>query len=69
MSSARSAFYQSWCGLCKHMLFNELRLAPEPKLSYGLIVVLWAGRPPLHVDDGAGHVKASGPLRVQGPCM
>lgn len=51
------------------MLFKEVRLAPEPKLSCGLIVVLWAGRPPLHVDDGAGHVKASGPLREQGLCM
>ncbi len=44
------------------MLFKEVRLAPEPKLSCGLIVVLWAGRPPLHLDDGAGHVKASAHL-------
>ena len=44
------------------MLFKEVRLAPEPKLFCGLIVVLWAGRPPLHLDDGAGHVKASAHL-------
>ena len=48
------------------MLFKEVRLAPEPKLSYGLIVVLWGGRPPLHVDDGAGHVKVQAHLEYNG---